>query len=582
MSEPLGSLTPAEFLRDYWQKKPLLIRQAFPGFTSPVTPDDLKALATRDDAHSRLVLEEGGDYPWQLHHGPFLPEELGKLPPNKWTVLVQEVDKFVPEIAALRDHFRFIPSWRIDDVMISYAPADGGVGAHIDQYDVFLLQGMGRRRWRIGNAPVEDDSLVENLDVSVLAHFEWTDEYTLEPGDMLYLPPRIAHEGVALDDCLTISVGFRAPSHADLVAGFLENALQTIPDDRFYTDPGLTPPAHPGEIDDAALDQVRGVLHDVLTDDTALREWFGKFMTESRRGFDEADGVDVDAAELEEAIEKGGSLLHAPGARFAFTRLPDGEAMLFAGGQAYRLEKPLAFAAPLFADHRRLDADTLRRTPRLARLCRPRRRPRRRWPPDAGVRLMPLPLPPSRIEKWERLGRRHEGHYRVFDLYKDRVRAPHTGTEHDFVLIEARDWVNVIPVTPGGEIVFVRQYRHGTDAVSLEIPGGIIDAGDASPEAAARREMREETGYDTENVIRLGSVATNPALFNNTCYTCLAQGVTPTEAVAFDETEDLEVVLVDPGDVPGLIGRGEVSHALVVGAFYLYHVWQMQNRLRTT
>ena len=192
--------------------------------------------------------------------------------------------------------------------------------------------------------------------------------------------------------------------------------------------------------------------------------------------------------------------------------------------------------------------------------------------------MTPLDHPdtPTRLQKWERLGRTHHGHYRVFDLYEDRVRAPHTGTEHDFVRIEARDWVNVLPVTPDGRFVFVRQYRHGTDAVSLEIPGGIIDPHDASPEEAARRELREETGFSSEVLVRLGVVDTNPALFNNRCFTVLARGVRPVSAVAFDETEDLEVVLVDPADVPGLVQRGIITHALVVAAFYHYSVWKQQ------
>ncbi len=362
---PLGDLTPEAFLRDYWQKKPLLIRQAFPDFASPVSPEALKALATREDAISRLVLEEGGDYPWQLHHGPFTRKELKGLPEAKWTILVQEVDRLVPEVRALLDHFTFVPHWRVDDVMISYAPAGGGVGAHIDHYDVFLLQGMGRRRWRIGAAPVADDSLVEDLDVSILAHFDWTDEYVLEPGDMLYLPPRIAHEGVALDACLTLSVGFRAPSHAEIVAGFLEHALQSLPDGVFYSDPDLTPAAHPGEITEKALDQVRAVLHGALTDETALREWFGRFMTESRRGFEAEAAEEPDADALADALRGGATLAHAPDARFAYVALEGGERLLFAGGNAYRLERELAFAAPLLADQRHVPAGDVR--PHLAR-----------------------------------------------------------------------------------------------------------------------------------------------------------------------------------------------------------------------
>ena len=353
---PLGSLSPEQFLRDYWQKKPLLIRQALPGFASPVSPEELKKLAQRDDATSRLVLGEGGEYPWQLHHGPFTPREFKGLPPQNWSLLVQEVDRFVPGVRALLDLFDFIPRWRVDDVMVSYAPPEGGVGAHIDHYDVFLLQGLGRRRWRIGNAPVEDDSIVEDLDVSILAHFDWTDEYVVEPGDLLYLPPRIAHEGVALDPCLTLSVGFRAPSHAEIVGGFLEHALQSTPP-AYYSDPDLTPPLHPGEIGADALSQVRGVLEKTLADETALREWFGVFMTEARRPFDAEPMEDeADAESVVAAIRAGAALAHAPGVRFAYVELEDGQRTLFAGGQAYRLEKELAFAAPFFADRRHVPA----------------------------------------------------------------------------------------------------------------------------------------------------------------------------------------------------------------------------------
>ncbi len=186
------------------------------------------------------------------------------------------------------------------------------------------------------------------------------------------------------------------------------------------------------------------------------------------------------------------------------------------------------------------------------------------------------PDTPTRLQKWLRLGRTHHGHHRVLDVYSDRVRAPHTDAEHDFVVLDARDWVNVLPVLPDGRFVFVRQYRHGTGTISLEIPGGIIDPEDASPEDAARRELREETGFTASRVVRLGVVEPNPALFTNRCYTVLALDVAFEGGVAFDAAEDLEVVLVSPDEVPALVQRGAITHALVVAAFYLYEAWKQQ------
>lgn len=348
----LGGLSPDTFLRDYWQKKPLFVKGALPDFTPPVSPDDLKRLATREDAAARLILEEGGEYPWELRHGPFRLRDFQRLPETKWTFLVQEVDRFSEAARALLDRFSFIPRWRVDDLMISYAAPDGGVGAHIDNYDVFLIQGLGTRRWRIGGRPLapEDERLVEDLDVSVLADFEWTEEFLCEPGDLLYLPPRFAHEGLALSACMTLSVGFRAPSHADIVSGFLEHALQRFPDDAFYADPDLAPATHPGAIDEAALAQVRSVLARALDDETAFREWFGTFMTESKRFDLDVAGESVTEDDVAEAVRGGAGVRHTLGVRLAYVDLPDGARTLFAGGQAFRLEPDLAFSAPLLTD----------------------------------------------------------------------------------------------------------------------------------------------------------------------------------------------------------------------------------------
>lgn len=356
----LGGLSPAEFLEEYWQKKPLLIRGALPGFESPLSPEELAGLACEEDVAARLILERGGDYPWQLRYGPLEAEDFADLPESHWSLLVQEVDRLVPEVASLLDAFRFIPNWRLDDVMVSYAPKEGGVGAHVDSYDVFLLQGLGHRRWQIAYEPVEEEVLVPDIDVRILADFEADEDWVLAPGDMLYLPPRIAHHGVALDDCMTYSVGFRAPSRADLLGGFMNHMLEQLDPDERYRDPDLKAQLHPGEIAPSALVRIRRVLHELLSDDDAIDEWFGRYATEPKRGFYlEPPEAPLDTEALREVLQQGAELSRGTPTRFAYFQHPNGEATLFVSGEAYRLDADLAFAAPLLTGVAPLTAETL-------------------------------------------------------------------------------------------------------------------------------------------------------------------------------------------------------------------------------
>ena len=231
------------------------MRGALPGFRDPVTPARLLALAARDDVESRLVRERGGARRWELTPGP-LPARLTRtLGPSHWTVLVQNVDAHVPAVADLIERFDFLPRWRVDDVMISLAAPQGSVGPHVDSYDVFLLQGRGRRRWRVAERFAED--YVRGLDLRVLRGFRAESDWVLGPGDMLYLPPGVAHHGVALEECLTYSIGFRAPSQYDLVAGFLQRVVGAVDRSRLYADPDLARAREPGEISPAALARLR-------------------------------------------------------------------------------------------------------------------------------------------------------------------------------------------------------------------------------------------------------------------------------------------------------------------------------------
>ena len=334
----LGGMTAREFMRDYWQKKPLLIRQAIPDFESPIDADELAGLALEEEVESRLVIEHG-ERPWELRRGPFAEDEFGKLPEREWTLLVQAVDQFVPEVGELLEHFRFLPSWRIDDVMISYAAPGGSVGPHFDNYDVFLLQGAGQRHWQIGQMCDSDSALLEHADLRILADFQATDEWTLEPGDMLYLPPRLAHSGVAVDDCLTYSVGFRAPSAAEVLTHFTDFLSQYLPDEERYTDADAQPVSDPHQIQRDALDRLKGLLAEHMSDERMLLTWFGQFMTEPRYP-ELVVGPELEEEDLLGSLDQGAVLIRNPSARLAWSEV-DEDLLLFASGQSRLLPEHL-------------------------------------------------------------------------------------------------------------------------------------------------------------------------------------------------------------------------------------------------
>lgn len=361
VSSILGGIAPVDFLKEYWQKKPLLIRNALPGFEPPVTPDELAGLACEEEVTSRLIIEKGGAYPWQLLEGPFDEAQFSTLPETHWTLLVQEVDRLVPEVKVLLEYFRFIPNWRIDDIMISYAPKDGGVGAHIDNYDVFLLQGMGHRRWQISSNPVKEERLVPDLDVRILEDFEPDQDWVLGPGDMLYLPPRIPHYGVALDECMTLSVGFRAPSYAELLHGFVIDAMQRLDDpEGRYSDPDLKPQMNAGEISPSALKKIRSILESLLRDEREIDRWFGRFITEPRR-FDYGIPLDTPCTsdQIAELLRDGAPLERATFARFAYIQFPKGDTSLFVNGVEFHLQSEIAGFASVLSGGEPLLPDVL-------------------------------------------------------------------------------------------------------------------------------------------------------------------------------------------------------------------------------
>ncbi|MGI9288887.1 MAG: JmjC domain-containing protein [Pseudomonadales bacterium] len=278
----LRDITEGEFLADYWQQKPLLIRNALPAFFDPITGDELAGLAMEEDVESRLISMDAQANTSQLRHGPFTVDELQALDDNNWTLLVQAVDQWVEEVAELRHQCSFLPQWRLDDVMVSYAMPGGGVGPHFDQYDVFLLQGKGSRLWRIGPACNDKTPQINNFGLKSIEPFTPLEEYTLCSGDVLYLPPSVAHWGIAQSESLTYSIGFRAPSHAEVLSEWSHSVAAMLNDQLRYTDPLLEPANRGSLIDSDIVDSLQHILQHYANDRDALTQWFGTWVTEPK------------------------------------------------------------------------------------------------------------------------------------------------------------------------------------------------------------------------------------------------------------------------------------------------------------
>lgn len=274
----LAGLSATRFLREYWQKKPLLVRNAVPGFAGLIEPDALIALACADDVQARLIRQKKQG--WELQHGPFSKAEFKRVGKMPWTLLVQEFNHHLGAAEALLARFNFIPHARLDDLMVSYAVDGGGVGPHFDSYDVFLLQGAGQRRWQV--SAQTDLELMPDAPLKILRHFEMEQEWLLNPGDMLYLPPHYAHNGVAVGECMTYSIGFRAPSVQEIATQFLVYLQDQIALTGMYQDPDLRLQKHPAQISDAMLDQVEAQLAQIHWDRSRVADFLGRYLTEPK------------------------------------------------------------------------------------------------------------------------------------------------------------------------------------------------------------------------------------------------------------------------------------------------------------
>lgn len=344
-STVLGKLPVERFLARYWQREPLVVRGAFPGLRDPLTPDELAGLACEPEVDSRLVRQRGGRKPWQVTRGPQNPGVLRKLGRSHWTLLVESMDRHCRPIAEFASAFAFIPKWRMDDVMVSLAPVHGTVDAHIDSYDVFLIQGQGRRRWEVDRRSAADYK--PGLDLRILKRFRAQDAWVLEPGDMLYVPPGVGHRGVTVpgnaEVALTYSVGFRAPSTADLLSTLLSRALSSEP--RLFSDAGRKPCKDAGEISSEDLAGLRRFLVSGF-EGLGAHAWalaMGEAVTAG--GSAAAPATGTPARMVARRLAGGAVVRVVPGVRMSWTALGQGRAALFVNGESRVLPRPQAFAA---------------------------------------------------------------------------------------------------------------------------------------------------------------------------------------------------------------------------------------------
>lgn len=357
----LGGLTPAEFLSEYWHKKPLLIKNAIPNFTGLLSPEELAGLACEDEVQSRIVEEINGQ--WHASHGPFDDEDFARLPEkpdpkHRWTLLVQTVNHYLPEASQLLQQFDFIPHARLDDLMVSYAPDGGGVGPHFDSYDVFLLQGQGKRLWRVSDQT--DLDLIEGAPLRILKNFDTAQEWLLEAGDMLYLPPHLAHWGIAVSDgkvdCMTYSIGFRAPKSQELATEFLGYMQDKLNQEQLtitgmYEDADLCLQEHAAEISAGMVTKVAEILKKIQWSNNDVADFLGSYLSEPKPDVVFDANKKISLSNFNKSLAKSGITLDLK-SQMLFTGNTfylNGEAVTFAGESAKMLTK-LANLRVLSAD----------------------------------------------------------------------------------------------------------------------------------------------------------------------------------------------------------------------------------------
>lgn len=340
----LGDISPETFMEEYWQKKPVLIRQAFADFKSPITADELAGLACEEEVDSRIVMEKDGEHPWFPVFGPMDETIFNSMPESHWTLVVNDMEKYLPELAWIVDRFRFIPEWRLDDLMVSYAADQGSVGPHVDLYDVFLLQGEGKRRWQISTREVTEDNQVKGTPLRIQKEFTAEEEWIVEPGDMIYLPPGVSHHGVSLGESISYSIGFRATSHADLVNDFIAHITQNLLPKLTYRDPDQSVQENSNEIKPDALLRVTEIFKEYLQPEhPELQRWFGRFVSDTKSDVMTEPEQEVDSIEELQVLANTGVLNRHTASRFAFAQNPE-NTLLFVDGEDYEVTAEFAKA----------------------------------------------------------------------------------------------------------------------------------------------------------------------------------------------------------------------------------------------
>lgn len=377
----LDNFDPAGFLDDYWQQQPLLLPNAMPSWQNLVSADELAGLALEDIVESRLLeqkssLPVAGTPSLALQHGPFTIDRLQRLGERPWTLLVQAVDHYREDVALLLEYFNFIPRWQIDDIMVSCASTGGGVGPHFDRYDVFLLQGQGKREWKLGQRCDDNSELIANSQLNQLQRFDTSETLVLEPGDILYIPPYIAHWGTALEDnCITYSIGFRSPGYAEMLDAMGQYiASQQGMDERLRVPVSLDE-SQPGRIEETTIRKITSLAQSVFTDEQAIRSWFGQWITRGKyaggidndvansiTGDDDTAGnaFDYDHETLHQQLLEQAIAIRNPAIRFAYTQ--DHSLHLFIDGESLALDagdRQLAIAVKNLCNNQRFETAEL-------------------------------------------------------------------------------------------------------------------------------------------------------------------------------------------------------------------------------
>lgn len=353
----INNLSEQEFLSHYWQKKPLLIKQGFTDFQDPLDANELAGLAMEESIESRIITNHKND--WQTHQGPF--EDFEQLTDDHSTLLVQAVDHWHSDAAQLLEPFRFIPNWRIDDLMISYSTPNGGVGPHLDQYDVFIIQGEGKRHWRVGLPDPTLKQFAQNKKLLQVEAFEAVIDCILEPGDILYIPPGCPHEGYAVENALNYSVGFRAPNQQDLLSSFADHIIDTESGQKRYTDGNLTLRESKGELNNIEVTKVKTLMQGLLENDTLFKQWLGTTLSQPKHEMDLAPAEEPFSAEkITNALTNNTIVFERLGGTRAIYQLLEENILLSVNGENYTVLLTDLAAVKLLTDDIEFEASQLK------------------------------------------------------------------------------------------------------------------------------------------------------------------------------------------------------------------------------